>query len=284
VNILSAWNTGDGATNSISGTSMATPHVSGVAALYLQLFPTATAEQVEGGVRGADVMKVTAAVLCASTKNIVRSPGVDSPNRLLYSLFDGCVNATLPPPNAAPTTTPRPATPPGCSCTCPAPATTEPALPPGDTTAPSGDTPAPTTTVAGGTPPPSTAAPSPTSAAATVPQTTPGPNSPVTFTGTLTREGQGLAFLANGGAMVSKGKVLEGRLIGPSGTDFDLYVESEENLDGVVYWMRAGSSAGLSSNEFLSYTHRRDYPRKYRWVAYSYRGTGPFTLTIQSLA
>jgi serine protease len=84
--ITSAWHTSTSATNTISGTSMASPHVAGVAALYLANNPTATPAQV------------TNAIINASTPNKVTSPGTGSPNRLLYSLFDGGGDPPPPPP------------------------------------------------------------------------------------------------------------------------------------------------------------------------------------------
>jgi len=74
--ITSAWHTSNSATNTISGTSMAAPHVAGVAALFLADNPNATPAQVENAVNDN-----------ASTGKLSGLNG--SPNRLVYSRFDG---------------------------------------------------------------------------------------------------------------------------------------------------------------------------------------------------
>jgi subtilisin family serine protease len=82
--ITSAWYTSTTATNTISGTSMASPHVAGVAALYLQGSPSATPATVAN------------AITSTATTGVVTSAGTNSPNRLVYSLLSG--GGTTPPP------------------------------------------------------------------------------------------------------------------------------------------------------------------------------------------
>jgi hypothetical protein len=53
VKIPSAWIGGASATNTISGTSMAAPHVCGVAALYLEAYPEASAPAVHDAIKAA---------------------------------------------------------------------------------------------------------------------------------------------------------------------------------------------------------------------------------------
>ncbi|MFF2851817.1 S8 family peptidase [Streptomyces sp. NPDC058001] len=71
VSITAGWNTSDTATNTISGTSMATPHVAGAAAVYLAGHTTATPAQV------------STALVNGATNGVVTGPGTGSPNKLL---------------------------------------------------------------------------------------------------------------------------------------------------------------------------------------------------------
>ena len=85
VSIRSAWATSNTATVSISGTSMAAPHVAGAAALVL------------AGSPGASPAAVSSALLDATTKNVVTSSNTAN-NDLL---FTGSGSAPPPPPPAS---------------------------------------------------------------------------------------------------------------------------------------------------------------------------------------
>jgi len=77
--ITSAWNTSDSATNTISGTSMASPHTAGVAALYLQSFPTATPAAVQKALGSAATRRVISGL------HRLLNPG--TPNLLLFTSY-----------------------------------------------------------------------------------------------------------------------------------------------------------------------------------------------------
>lgn len=71
--IRSAWSTSNTATNTISGTSMAAPHVAGEAALFLS------------GNTSASPATVRSHIYNAATTNRLSGIGSGSPNRLLYT-------------------------------------------------------------------------------------------------------------------------------------------------------------------------------------------------------
>ena len=73
--VTSAWNTSDTTSKTISGTSMATPNVTGVAALYLQYYPTASPANVALELTGN------------ATFGVIKNAGRNSPNLLLYTNF-----------------------------------------------------------------------------------------------------------------------------------------------------------------------------------------------------
>jgi subtilisin family serine protease len=91
VSITSAWNTSSTATNTISGTSMASPHSTGASALYLAANPGSTPAQVAN------------ALTANATSGVISGVPAGTPNKLLYTLFIGGGGAPPPPPSGAPT-------------------------------------------------------------------------------------------------------------------------------------------------------------------------------------
>jgi subtilisin family serine protease len=92
--ITSAWINSATAINTISGTSMASPHVAGVAAALLSANPTFTPADISSMLRSS------------ATPNVVSSAGTGSPNYLLY--LDPAGGAIVTPPSVEVT---APATP-----------------------------------------------------------------------------------------------------------------------------------------------------------------------------
>ncbi|MCM1947544.1 MULTISPECIES: S8 family peptidase [Streptomyces] len=69
--ITSAWNDSDTGVKTISGTSMASPHVAGAAALYLAGHPSATPADVAAALTGG------------ATEGAIKNPSSGTPNKLL---------------------------------------------------------------------------------------------------------------------------------------------------------------------------------------------------------
>ena len=266
--ITSAWITNDTATNTISGTSMASPHVAGVAALFLFNNPGATPADVH------------AAVVNNASVNKLSSIGTGSPNRLLYSVFaDGTPVDT--PPVATFTVSCT-----GLTCTFDGSGSrddhgvTSYSWAFGDNTGGSGATVSHTygaaTTYTVQLTVTDAASHSDTESQ-TVTVTASG-GAPCTnceqFTGTLSGTADS-DYHPNGSWYFSSvSGVHRGWLQGPSGVDFDLYLQKWNGFGWVI--VARGESA--TSAEQITYTGTSGY---YRWRVYSYRGSGSYSLGLQ---
>ena len=265
--ITSAWYTGDNATNTISGTSMASPHVAGVAALYLANDPAASPSAVH------------AAVVNNASVNKLSSVGTGSPNRLLYSIFGGA-------PSDAPPTASFTHSCTGLTCTFDGNGSTDDhgitgyAWEFGDGQTASGavvthtysssgtftvrltvtdtanqtDSESRSVTVSGGAGDPCTSC-------------TP-------YTGSLSGPGDS-DYHPNGTYYYSGvSGTHRGWLRGPSNADFDLYLQKWNGF----YWSTVARSEGSTSEEQIAYSGTAGY---YRWRVYSYAGNGSYTVWIQ---
>ena len=89
VGITSAWYTSNTATNTISGTSMSSPHVAGALALYLAAYPSASPAQASQALKGNATL---------NTINLhSASQGGGTANRFLYVGFIGGGGGNAPP-------------------------------------------------------------------------------------------------------------------------------------------------------------------------------------------
>ncbi|MCD0176167.1 S8 family peptidase [Deinococcus sp. 14RED07] len=174
-NITSTWIGSTTATNTISGTSMAAPHVAGAAALAL----------ANGGSTSSGV---TSTLINNATTGKVTGAGTGSPNRLLYT-----GTGTVTPPPAG-----------------------------------------------------------------------------TTYTGTVASRGN--SYQPGTAGFSYAGGTLRGNLSGPSGTDFDLFLQK---LSGST-WTTVARAEGSTSTEAITYTGTSG---TYRWRVYAYSGSGSYTLT-----
>ena len=258
--ITSAWYTSTTATNTISGTSMATPHVAGVVALYLH----------QHGYQSPAT--VHSAIISNSTSGKVTSPGTGSPNRLLYSLF---ATADIP-PTASFTYSCS-----GLTCSFDGSSSFDDSgivsyewsFGDGgsgsdvtiDHTYAAAGTYTVTLTVT------DTAIPGQTgsqSQSVTVSDGGPPCTSCEHYSGFVSGTGAS-SYQPNGTYYFSGAGAHRGWLRGPSGTDLDLYLYKWNGF----FWSLVARSEGPTSEEQITYTGTSGY---YRWRIYSYFGSGSY--------
>lgn len=272
VSITSAWYTSNTATNTISGTSMATPHVAGAAALYLEANPSATPSTV-----------ASALINNASTNKISGVPS-GTANRLLYTLFIG----SSPTPPSAPTLVSpsngatNVSTSPTLSWNASSGATSYRAQVSTSSSFSTTvfDQSVSTTSVtvsglASGTTyywRVSASNSAGTSSWSATWSFTTGSSAPcpgTLYTGSLSGTGAS-QYQPNGSYYYSSvSGTHSGCLRGPSNADFDLYLQKWNGL----YWATVARSEGVTSSENITYNGTAGY---YRWRIYSYSGSGSY--------
>lgn len=273
--IKSAWYTSTTATNIISGTSMASPHVAGVAALYLHQYPASTPATV------------ASAIVNNATLNKITSVPTGTPNKLLYSLFGTVTIPAAPvlssPANGATGVSTSPtlywnassgATSYRLQVSTSSSFTTLIVDQSGITTTSKAVTGLATTmayywrvnaTNSAGTSAWSTVWSFVTATSAPCPGTL--------YTGTLS--GTGVSqYQPNGTYYYSSiSGTHSGCLIGPTTADFDLYLQK---WNGSA-WVNVASSLSSTSNENISYSGTAGY---YIWKIYSYSGSGSYSFYL----
>ena len=104
----------------------------------------------------------------------------------------------------------------------------------------------------------------------TTPTPTPTPTpGTTTYTSSLSATGKS-AFST---AFSYSGGTITGQLSGPSGADFDLFLQKQSSTGT---WTDVAASEGAGSSESVTYSAGSG---SYRWEVYSYSGSGSFTLT-----
>ena len=266
--ITSAWMTNDTATNTISGTSMASPHVAGVAALFLGDNGSATPAQVH------------AAVVNTASVNKLSSVGTGSPNRLLYSIFGA------PPADALPTARFTFSCN-GLACSFNGSTSSDDRGISsyrwmfGDGQTGSGAT-ITHTYASGGTFTVQLVVTDTANQSATATQSVTvsagGGGVPCTscqaFTGTLSGTAD-FDYHPNGSwYFAGVAGTHRGWLRGPSNADFDLYLQKWNGFS----WVIVARSESTTSEEQITYNGTSGY---YRWRVYSFRGSGSYSFWLQ---
>jgi cerevisin len=84
INIISTWTGSRTATNTISGTSMAASHVSGLIAYFLSLEPDNSSEYF---INSLTPKELKDKIINLATKNILKNIPVDTPNLLVFNNY-----------------------------------------------------------------------------------------------------------------------------------------------------------------------------------------------------